>query len=54
MPRIIQWSCEMSSHSVQTEGELEFDDSATDEDIDEAVRTEVFNIFSWGWSDKSS
>jgi hypothetical protein len=33
-------------------GEIEVEDSATDEEIDAIVRDEVFNIVSWGWTEK--
>ena len=54
MPRIIEWSCEMSNnHSAEAHGEIEVEDDATEEDIDKRVQQEVFDIFSWGWSEKA-
>ncbi len=51
--RKINWSVEMSTvYSAKTDGTIEVEDDATDEEIDHLVREEVFNIVSWGWSEE--
>jgi predicted metal-binding protein len=34
------------------EGEIEVEDTATDDEIDEMVREEVFNCIEWDWHEK--
>jgi hypothetical protein len=50
--RIIEWNLETSMQGADWSGEIEVDDDATDTQIDELVREEVFNIVSWGWTEK--
>lgn len=54
MTRKVTWSVEVSACSWSENGELEFDDDATDEEIDNEVREAVFNIVGWGWSEDTS
>lgn len=46
---IIKWTCETGYANCTHEGEVEVDDNATDEEIDEIVREEVFEYIGWGW-----
>lgn len=46
----IRWWSETGTVGADRDGEIEVDDSATEDEIDAAVREEVFNYFSWGWS----
>lgn len=52
MSRKIEWWIEMSIQGCARSGEIEFEDDATDEEIEEMVKEEVFNTVSWGWSEK--
>lgn len=52
--RIIEWAVETSMQGGDWSGECEVDDDATDEQIDAIVREEVFNIVSWGWTEKKT
>ena len=52
--RIIKWHFETGMQGSRQSGEIEVDDDATDEQIEDAVREEVFNIVSWGWTEKKS
>ena len=45
----IKWVCETGFANCVHEGEIEVDDDATDEEIDELVRDEVFQEIEWGW-----
>jgi hypothetical protein len=45
----IKWHAETNMHGSRVEGETEVDDAATDEEIEDQVREEVFNVVSWGW-----
>ena len=49
--RTIQWVLETGMQGGDRSDTVEVEDSATDEEIDEIVRDEVFNYVSWGWSD---
>lgn len=49
--KLIEWSVSMGQANDAHHGMLEVDDDATDEQIEEAVSQEVFNIVSWGWSE---
>jgi hypothetical protein len=52
MTRKIKWCVEMiNNHSAQTEGEIEVEDDATDEDIEQAVTDAIFGsgLISYGW-----
>lgn len=50
--RTIEWHIETTLQGADWSGEIEVEDNATDEDIDAEVREEVFNIVSWGWTEK--
>jgi hypothetical protein len=50
--RTIEWHLETSMQGAEWSGEIEVEDGATDAEIDSEVREEVFNIISWGWSEK--
>lgn len=50
--RTIEWNLETTMQGADWSGEIEVEDSATDEEIDAIVRDEVFNIVSWGWTEK--
>jgi hypothetical protein len=45
----IKWHVETTVHGSRCQGETEVEDNATDDEIDEQVREEVFNVVSWGW-----
>jgi hypothetical protein len=46
----IQWSVHMTAfNNAKASGQFEIDDSATDEEIDVAVRDEISNHVEWGW-----
>lgn len=49
---LIEWSVETGFAGETYKGEIEVDDNATDEEIDELVREEVFNVIEWGWERK--
>jgi hypothetical protein len=51
--RIIEWHLETSTQGCGRSDTVEVEDSATDEEIDEIVREEVFNFISWGWAEKA-
>lgn len=50
--RTIEWSLETSQQGADWSGEIEVEDDATNDEIDQLVREEVFNIISWGWTEK--
>lgn len=50
--RIIDWNLETSQQGADWSGTLQVEDNATDAEIDAEVREEVFNIVSWGWSER--
>lgn len=52
--RTIKRSMETGMQGADWDGEIEVEDSATEEDIDHLVREEVFNIISWGWHEEKS
>jgi ribosomal protein L23 len=49
--RAINWTVSMGMAADKQSGTIEVEDDATDEEIEEAVREEVFNVVSWGWSE---
>ncbi len=51
--RTIEWSLETGQQGADWSGEIEVEDSATDDEIESLVREEVFNIISWGWTEKA-
>jgi len=50
--KIIEWHLEASMQGAEWSGEIEVEDNATVAEIDADVREEVFNIISWGWTEK--
>jgi hypothetical protein len=50
--RIIKWVVETSMQGAMWSGEIEVEDDATEEEIDGMVREEMYNIVSWGWTEK--
>lgn len=50
--KIIQWSVSMGMANDEQRGEIEFEDDATDEEIESAVSETIFSIVQWGWSVK--
>ncbi len=52
--RAIEWWLETGKQGGDESGEIEVEDNATEEEIDALVREEVFNIVSWGWSEKDA
>lgn len=46
---LIKWICERGVANDILRGEIEVDDNATDDEIEEIVREEVFNYISWSW-----
>ena len=51
MLREVEWLLETGFAGCAHSGKLEFEDGATDEEIEEAVDTEVYNRISWSWWD---
>lgn len=51
MVRKITWHSENGNVGSDRGDTIEVDDDATDEEIDAIIREEVFNYFSWGWSE---
>lgn len=51
MKRRIEWSLETNMQGADWQGAFDVEDNATDEEINELVREEVFNIVSWGWTE---
>lgn len=49
--RLIKWFCDTGFHGCDRRGEIEVEDGATNGDIDDLVREEVFNFISWGWDE---
>lgn len=52
--KIVNWTVEASCENFSVKGSLTVDNNATDEEIEEAVSQEVFNVVQWGWSVESS
>lgn len=50
--KTIIWNLETSMQGADWSGEFDVTDGTTEEEINEMVREEVFNIVSWGWSVK--
>lgn len=50
--RIIEWHLETGFVGGIRKGEIEVDDDADDEEIDELVQDEALNRISWGWTEK--
>lgn len=51
MARRIRWTLETPLQGASWTEVIEVDDDATNEEIDDAVREEVSNIASWGWTE---
>lgn len=52
---LIKWCLETGFAGCTHEGEIDVDDNATDEEIEEIVKEEAFNCIELGWSkDKES
>lgn len=45
----IRWICNTGFAGCNYEDEIEIKDDATDEEIEEMVKEEIFNYFSWSW-----
>lgn len=45
----IEWHIETGMQGAEWDGEIEVEDDATDDEIQDAVREEVLNIVSYGW-----
>ena len=45
----IKYCCEIGIAGQDIEGEIEISGDATDEEIDEEVKDEIFNVISWSW-----
>ena len=50
--KIVEWHIETGLQGADWDGEVEVEDTATEDEIDAIVREEVFNIVSWSWSFK--
>lgn len=50
--RKIKWLVETGFAGCEHAGEFEVDDDATEEEIDDMVRDEMFNHISWSWVEK--
>lgn len=46
---LIKWALETGFAGGIHEGEIEVDDNASDEEIEELVRNEAFNEIDWSW-----
>lgn len=51
MPRKIKWWLGTGYVGCDHDGVIEVDDDADDEDIDDLVRSEVYENISWGWEE---
>ena len=49
--RTIEWHLETGMNGADWSGQLTVGENVTDEEIEELVREEVFNIVQWGWSE---
>lgn len=49
--RTIKWHSENGMQGSDREGEIEVEDDASDDEIDNEVREAVFDFFSWGWEE---
>jgi hypothetical protein len=47
--KTIKWSLCTGLVGCDRHSEIEVEDDATDEEIDEAVREDVFNFVNWTW-----
>lgn len=52
--KTVEWHIETGMQGADWDGEVEVDDTATEEEIDAIVREEVFNIVSWSWNFKEA
>lgn len=49
--KIIKWYLNIGWANAMQEGEFEFDDNATDEEIEETIKDIVFGYIDWGWEE---
>ena len=45
----IKWVCETGFAACRHEGEIDVDDNATEEEIDEMVLDDICNYVNWTW-----
>jgi hypothetical protein len=48
--KIIKWQLYTGFANCMHEGEIEVEDTATDEEIDNYVREEAFQYIEWNWT----
>ncbi len=46
---VIEWHLGMDLNGCDRDGTIEVDDKATEEEIEEIVRQEVFQYIDWSW-----
>lgn len=51
--RTIVWTADHPFAGQEIGGEIEVEDDATEDDIDQLVAEEFHNHFNYGWSEKS-
>ena len=51
--KIIKWFCETGFARCVHKGKIEVEDDASNEEIEELVRDEVFQEINWGWNEVS-
>lgn len=49
--RTIQWHLSTGQQGCDRSGEIEVEDNATESEIDQLVREEVYNFVEWGWTE---
>jgi hypothetical protein len=52
--KTIAWWSDAGFVGTERHGEVEVEDDATEQQIEDAVRDVVFNHFSWGWDEKEN
>lgn len=52
--KIIEWHLSTGMQGCDRSGEIEVEDTATEEEIDHLVREEAFNFIEWGWNEKQN
>lgn len=48
--KTIKWHCGTGFADCVHTGEFEIDDSASEAEIEDGVREEVFNLIEWSWN----
>lgn len=48
--KTIKWRCETGFAGCVHTGEVEVDDNASEAEIDDYVREEIFNLIEWSWN----